>query len=343
MAHGATPRSLCERYNDENYESLRDDETRTGAYLCAIAAAAPGRVCLDIGTGALALLAIAAARAGAKRVFAVEANSKAAEEARRAILVEGLQSIITVVEGFSTDIVLPSEEPVDLLIHEIIGEVAGAEGVYAAIADARLRHCGGLPVASVPARAVSWVVPSEWPSAEYFEAQPIPLLAPPGSRALLLPALPAALRLAAPRVFEDLGFTASGCAPLQEHSLEFDVSRAGLLRGLSIWIEIFVADADATTAEISSAEEASRWSNVFLLLPQPIPVRCGAKLLVATRAAVGGAQPNYVFDVALRCAAEEHDDEEVPTTKQLATLRYPEDPLPPDVGWTEDECLVESW
>ena len=80
------PRSQCERYTDETYAKMRDDERRTHAYRTAIDATAKGRVCLDIGTGALALLALSAARAGASHVYAVEANAAAAAAARDCLL-----------------------------------------------------------------------------------------------------------------------------------------------------------------------------------------------------------------------------------------------------------------
>ena len=68
---------------------------------------APGRTCVDIGTGALALLAVIAARAGAKHVFAIEANAEAAAAAREEVAALGLAEQITILQGYSTDVELP--------------------------------------------------------------------------------------------------------------------------------------------------------------------------------------------------------------------------------------------
>ena len=66
------------------------DDRRTGDYLAALAEAVrPGDVVLDIGTGS-GVLAIAAARAGARRVYAVEA-SDIAEVAERVFAANGVE------------------------------------------------------------------------------------------------------------------------------------------------------------------------------------------------------------------------------------------------------------
>ena len=64
MARSSTPALLSRALsNDECYESLRGDDRHTSAFLSAIAAAAPGRVCLDIGAGgARGEVAVAAPR-----------------------------------------------------------------------------------------------------------------------------------------------------------------------------------------------------------------------------------------------------------------------------------------
>ena len=176
------PQALCERYTDETYATMRDDEMRTRAYLSAIERHAPGKLCLDIGTGALALLAIIAARAGAEHVFAIEANAEAAAAARQTVAAEGLEARITIIEGYSTDVTLPRR--VDLLLHEIIGEIASAEGVVAAVLDAGERHLrsGAPPPVSIPARARTLLAPCEFPGSEYFDALPYPMLAAPGAQ-----------------------------------------------------------------------------------------------------------------------------------------------------------------
>ena len=210
---------------------MRDDSARTEAYQKAISQAAPGRVCLDLGTGALALLAVMAAQAGARHVYAIEANQEAAGQAQATVDELGLSEQITVLHGYSTDVQLP--ERAELLIHEIIGEVAGCEGVVAAVLDAKSRHllpCGNAPC-SVPARALTLCAPSEWPAAEYFASLPHPMLAAPGARALKLPGLPRSTLLASPQPFEDLDFANAEPAASSSSELEFAASRAGVLRG----------------------------------------------------------------------------------------------------------------
>lgn len=337
------PRSICDRYSDDTYSKMEGDRERTDAYAAAITAAAKGRVCLDIGTGALALLALIAARAGAKHVYAIEANPEAAAAARSLVAAEGFANIVTIIEGYSTDVTLP--ERADLLLHEILGEVrrkpmhacmrapalprcpafareetahphhpppfptlppslrhsrpsqvAGAEGVVHALADAAARHWtppsapleaqrhasgtvsaataasfGGADGAegmnaavvgpySIPARALSLIAPAEFPSGDYFASLPFPMIAAPGATNLKLPNLPRDLLLASPAVFEDLEFGTLAPEAEQQREMRFVASRDGDLRGLAIHIELYLTPTDGppprALARASGGEEA---------------------------------------------------------------------------------------
>ena len=112
------------------------DQRRTGDYLAAIAeAVSRGDVVLDIGTGS-GVLAIAAARAGARHVYAVEA-SDIAPVAERVFALNGLSDRITLISGWSRQIELP--EPADLLVAEVIGNEPFEEEILETTLDARRR------------------------------------------------------------------------------------------------------------------------------------------------------------------------------------------------------------
>ena len=112
------------------------DSRRTNDYFAAIAAAArPGDVVLDIGTGS-GVLAVAAARAGARRVYAVEA-SDIAGVAERVFAANGVEDRVTLVQGWSREIELP--ERADLLVSEVIGSEPLEEEILETTLDARER------------------------------------------------------------------------------------------------------------------------------------------------------------------------------------------------------------
>ena len=65
------------------------------------------KVVLDVGTGS-GVLAIWAAMAGAKRVYAVEATSMA-QQARKLVAQNGFQEVVVVLEGYMEQVELPEK------------------------------------------------------------------------------------------------------------------------------------------------------------------------------------------------------------------------------------------
>eukprot|EP00929_Paragymnodinium_shiwhaense_P074736 TRINITY_DN38251_c0_g1_i2.p1 TRINITY_DN38251_c0_g1~~TRINITY_DN38251_c0_g1_i2.p1 ORF type:complete len:227 (-),score=17.98 TRINITY_DN38251_c0_g1_i2:405-1031(-) len=140
-----------EPFELKQYEQMRDDVPRTSAYYQAIEDLVPGKVVLDIGTGALALLALHCVRAGARKVYAVEADAEAAEVARRSIEEAGFQDSVTLLVGKSEDIELP--EKVDIAVHELFGEIVSREGVARILRGSRrwaLKRCADAATQELP-------------------------------------------------------------------------------------------------------------------------------------------------------------------------------------------------
>ncbi|MEV6394069.1 50S ribosomal protein L11 methyltransferase [Streptomyces sp. NPDC051907] len=141
-------------YNDDTYDAMNDDMWCDAAYMEAIERYVPGRVVLDVGTGRDANWAVAAARAGAKKVYAVEVLPEWAEAAAKTVEEAGLSDIITVVTGSSKEIDLP--EKIDVCVSEIIGTIGGSEGAAASIRDARQRFMDDAGI-SIPHRCTTGI------------------------------------------------------------------------------------------------------------------------------------------------------------------------------------------
>jgi SAM-dependent methyltransferase len=116
--------------------AMLEDRARTSAFLAALGElVGPDDVVVDIGTGT-GVLAIGAARAGARHVYALEATPLA-RHAREVAVANGLGDRITVVEGWSTRVTLP--ERGTLAVAEILGSDALEERALQALLDARKR------------------------------------------------------------------------------------------------------------------------------------------------------------------------------------------------------------
>ena len=235
-------------YDDQAYDGFMVASQRNAAYRQALRVASPGRVVLDIGTGRDALWAITAARAGARQVYAVEAQATVTAQAERAVRRAGLASLVQVITGRSQDVELPRQAGV--CVSEIIGNIASAEGVLATLADARHRLCapGCLMVprrAQTLAAAIS--LGQDGPGSS----------GPPGGPALAQESLGylrrifdqaggpfdvrlclsgpvAGARLTSSAVVEDLDLTRDS-PDASTRSARLEVRRPGLLHGFALW------------------------------------------------------------------------------------------------------------
>ena len=150
---------LVETANDFHY-AMVNDHPRNDFYRQSLAAVVNSDThVLEIGTGS-GLLAMIAAKQGAKFVTAVEANRHMAALATRIIAANGLTDRVKVINKLSTDVVpadLAPHGPADVLLSEILGTLMLGESALEYNADARDRGLLKPRGALVPAAGKQFV------------------------------------------------------------------------------------------------------------------------------------------------------------------------------------------
>jgi len=118
--------------------SIIHDEARNAAYDAALRRAVnPDMTVLEIGAGS-GILSMMAARAGARRVIACEANAALAEVARENVARNGYADRVEVIAKLSTDLDVAADlgGRADLLVSEIISNIIVGQQVFPVMAHA---------------------------------------------------------------------------------------------------------------------------------------------------------------------------------------------------------------
>ncbi len=275
---------------------MLDDRARTGGFLAAIRERVrPGDVVVDLGTGT-GVLAVAAAQAGARRVYAIEESGIAAA-ARSLFEANGCADRVTLVEGGSTAIDLP--ERADVLVSEMIGNDPLGERILSLTADAvkrlvkpearlipsRIRVCG-LPV-TVPREVLGQQVFEQAPLQRWRSwygidfgslagagtSRPQGFLVDP-HQARDWPALADAV------VFLDADLRTARSADIRR-TCPATAGADGTLNGILEYFEAELAPGVRLSTHPAGVEPGNHWHSRVWILAQALPLAVGERFTVA--------------------------------------------------------------
>ncbi|HEX8694852.1 MAG TPA: 50S ribosomal protein L11 methyltransferase [Longimicrobium sp.] len=269
---------------------MLNDRSRTGRFLAAIPQVVhPGDVVVDLGTGT-GILAIAAARAGARRVYAIEAGP-VGEVARRMFVANGVDDRVVLVSGESTRVELP--ERADVLVTEIFGNGPLGESVLEATADARRRFLKpgarvlpnalrifGVPAAFSEAERRKYVFTPDntrcWRAWYGMDFSPLGAVAP---NALLPFHLdPRRVRrcqpLTAPTLLAEINLQ-SHEEPKVASRVSTAALRSGTLNALVIYFELQLGPSIILTTNPATAGADNHWLTPIYFFVTPLPLRQG--------------------------------------------------------------------
>lgn len=308
VRHGVLVDATAERValgtDPEMFDSARvhvdmlNDRVRTDAYLAAIQEVVrPGDVVLDIGTGT-GVFAVAAARAGAAHVYAIEATG-IASAAREVFEANGVADRVTLLEGLSPEVTLPTRATV--LVAELIGLDPLAERILETTRDAvdRLLTPGArLIPSSIDVFAVPVTLPDAVRGGWSFSAPNVeqwrrwygidfaPLLARSAQSLVGLFASPRRVAewttLAEPTlvVSQDL-------AAIRDTSFEREyllrTTTAGRIDAVVMYFSIRLSPSVALTTDPRQPRDDNHWDHRVWLLPQPLEVERGEPLHLTVR------------------------------------------------------------
>lgn len=272
---------------------MLNDRERVSRFLGAITATVrPGDVVVDLGTGS-GVFAVAAVRAGASRVYAVEASG-IAKVARRVFEANGVADRITLIEGHSTGIELP--ERADVLIAEIIGNEPLAERILECTADAVGRFLK--PDARlIPHRLAVLVVPVELPSIfrDRYLASPETIARWQDEIGVDFSAL-ADLAQSAPATFQESQMMVSQWTALAEPEMisdfdltqplsaaqpanaRFTATRDGRIDAFVLWFRAELAEGNTLSTDPRMPRIDNCWGHPVYLLASPATVRSGDRI-----------------------------------------------------------------
>ncbi len=277
----SAPATRLGRYDSPEFHiSMLDDRTRTQAFLDAIGQVVrPGDVVLDLGTGT-GVLALAAARAGASHVYAVEAGY-IGQSARALFEANGFGDRITLISGWSTAIELP--ERADVLVSEILGRRPLSERILPTTLDARHRLLKE-DARILPQKVRTWGLPVHVPG-PFFERR----CYTPGVLSRyqewyglnFTPLQDFSSNFIQVETQQSRYWDPVGCAlPLGEidlasfenlqvsQELPFSVSDASLFNGFLLYFELQIAEGICLTTCPTQAGSDCHWHNPVWLLPQ---------------------------------------------------------------------------
>jgi protein arginine N-methyltransferase 1 len=283
MSVSPDDRQSCDYYFDSYshfsiHEDMLKDKVRTPAYRQAIftnPSLFKGKVVLDAGCGT-GILAMFAAKCGARKVYAIE-KSSIVDYAAQIVATNGFSSQITVIRGSLEDVEIP--EQVDVVLSEWMGYCLLYESMLPSVIVARDRFMkpGGT---MFPSRARMYIAGIEdaeyrarkigfWDNVYGFSYAPIKkwaLLEP------LVETCPVERIFTTTSKLVELDLNTATVEMLTINA-EFQIvaNHADTMHGFVVWFDVLF-EGPQRTVELSTSphKESTHWSHSIFYLEEPI-------------------------------------------------------------------------
>jgi non-ribosomal peptide synthase protein (TIGR01720 family) len=237
-------------YDEVLYYAMTHDQRRNASYKTAVHRLVKGKIVVEIGTGKDAILARYCAEAGAKRVYAIERDRHAYNQAKTCVRQLGLAGTIILIHGDATKVEVP--EPADVSVSEILGPIGGCEG--AAVIMNQTRRLLKPGAAVIPRRSITQIAavtlpgeilnnPTFTKTTAYYTQKIFQQTGYPFDLRVCIKKFPLSHLVSNQQVFEDLDFTRV-LETDYSRELSFTITRDARLDGFLVWLNLHTIEGE---------------------------------------------------------------------------------------------------
>jgi histone-arginine methyltransferase CARM1 len=295
-------------------QNMLQDHTRTSTYHKAISsnpADFAGKVVMDVGTGT-GILAYFAAKAGAKKVYAVEASGMA-DSARLLLESNGFGDVIEVIKGKVEEVEIPDKvdvvisEPMGfLLVHERMLESYIAARQRFAVPEAKMFPSTGTiflcPFTDEALHAEQVAKTTFWQTKDFYGLDLSCLEETAHGDAFSQPVVgyfdPACL-LADDTVTYRIDFRTDSPGDLKDIEIpfEFEATKTAICHGIAGWFDVdFLGSNNTVKLSTAPDQPGTHWYQCRLLLRKPLALNETQRVTGSLRMTVN---EHYSYNVTL--------------------------------------------
>ncbi|WP_293066656.1 MULTISPECIES: non-ribosomal peptide synthetase [unclassified Moorena] len=258
-------------YDELLYYAMTNDHRRNQSYQVAINQLVKDRVVVEIGTGKDAILARFCAKAGAKKIYAIERDRETTQLAKACVDKLGLSAQIEIIHGDAMTVNLP--ELADVCVSEIVGAIGGSEGAAVIINNARRflkPDCAMIPERSVTKIAAVTIPeplinqPKFTKVSGYYTQKIFEQVGYPFDLRVCIKGFPQANLLSNREIFEDLDFKKFLDTDLT-HQIQLRIEKSGRLDGFLVWLNLHTIEGEC----IDIIEHEHSWLPVYFPVFEP--------------------------------------------------------------------------
>ncbi|MHC5762542.1 amino acid adenylation domain-containing protein [Nostoc sp.] len=287
-------------YDEFLYYAMTNDHLRNHSYKVAINQLVKDKVVVEIGTGKDAILSRFCVEAGAKKIYAIEMGEEAYRQAEANINNLGLSDKITLLHGDATQVNLP--ELADVCVSEIMGTIAGSEGVTVILNDARrfLKQDGVM----IPFKGITKIAPACLPDelldnprftklTAYYTEQFFKEVGYPFDLRLCIKKFPKSNIISNVDNFENLDFT-KFVTPEYCHEISFTINKDSRLDGFLLWLSLETVPGEI----IDILEHECNWLPVYFPIFYPgIQVSAGDRIQASCKGTLSDNNLNPDYEI----------------------------------------------